>query len=171
MKTVKTTVVVLMALLALSLTSCKTDDDGGAPGDATAGTVTARVDGDAYESDVMGTQGQFSDSQGMSILTVTSNEFSTSKNITLVLVGFDGEGTYMIGGGANIFATAQYFEANASNPTESQIWSAPFDDTVQGEINVSSFSDTQVEGTFEFTAKNEDGSTVTVTDGSFNVSI
>ncbi len=43
MKTFKKSILVLMAVMAISLTSCKKDDDGGGGGGAASGTVEAKV--------------------------------------------------------------------------------------------------------------------------------
>ncbi|MFT5892497.1 MAG: hypothetical protein ACI9Y7_002607 [Dokdonia sp.] len=170
MKTIKKMMMAFIAISMVAVVSCKSDDDGGDGGAANSGTVSANVDGVSYESDALGTSIQVINAAGIETLTITSNEFSSSKNITIVVNGLDGEGTYEIGGGANISIVATYIEANASNPADTQIWGAPFSDTVAGEFNVSSFSDTTIQGTFSFTATNtQDNSVVEVTNGSFNL--
>ncbi|MFC4633919.1 DUF6252 family protein [Dokdonia ponticola] len=50
-----------------------------------------------------------------------------------------------------------------------KFWVAPFDESQQGEINITSFTDSTIEGTFNFTGRNEDQSIKTITNGSFNV--
>jgi hypothetical protein len=170
MKTIKKMMMAFIAISMVAVTSCKSDDDGGDDGAASSGTVIASVDGVGFESDALGTSVQVINAAGIETLTITSNEFSSSKNITIVVNGLEGEGTYNIGGGANVFVVANYIEANASNPADTQIWSAPSSTEVAGEFNVSSFSDTSIQGTFNFTAtNNDDGSTVEVTNGSFNL--
>lgn len=170
MKTIKKMMMAIIAISMITVISCKSDDDGGDGGTASSGTVNATIDGVGYTSDAMGTSAQLISAAGIETLTITSNEFSTSKNITIVVNGLDAEGTYQIGGEANISIVASYIEANASNPADSQIWSAPSSDAVAGEFSVSSFSDTNIQGTFRFTAtNNQDGTTVEVTEGSFNL--
>ncbi|RMB56502.1 hypothetical protein EAX61_13900 [Dokdonia sinensis] len=172
MKTLKFLMVAFIATTVLSLQSCKSDDDGGDAGSASNGTVTASVDGASYTSDAMGTSVSQVTANGMTTTLITSNEFSSSRNITLTLQGVDAEGTYIIGGGANISIVASYIEANASNPTDTQIWSAPFDENASGEVNIVTITDSKIEGTFEFTARNpDDESTVSVTNGSFNLDL
>ena len=170
MKTIKKMIIAIMAMGIVTVISCKTDDDGGDGGTASSGTVNATIDGTSYESDAMGTSAQLISAAGIETLTITSNEFATSKNITIVINGLDAEGTYQIGGEANISIVASYIEANVSNPADSQIWSAPSSDAIAGEFNVSSLSDTNIQGTFRFTAtNNQNGTTVEVTNGSFNL--
>jgi len=162
--------IALTLFISAALFACKSDDEGGSGGDAASGTVEAKVAGSNYKSDKQGTQAQRIESQGTTTILITSNEFSSGKNITLTISsGFDGIGTYQIGGGPNVFVNAQYVEGNANDPLDSQIWSAPFDESVAGEINVSAVSDSNIKGTFSFTGKNEDGSFKEVTEGSFNV--
>ena len=169
MKTFKKTILVLIAVVAVSLTSCKKDDDGGGGGDAASGTLKAKVDGSSYTSEPSLTMAVQTNSGGTSSLFITANTMN-GRNITLSINGgFEGVGTYEIGGGANIFVNATYVEVDASNPTDAQTWSAPFDDTVAGEISISEISDTSVKGTFNFKGKNSDGSFKNITEGSFNV--
>lgn len=170
MKTMKTMIMALIAISMITVQSCKSDDDGGDSGNAGSGTVTANVDGESYQSDALGTSATIVNAGGGMTLLITSNEFSSSRNITLsISSGFDGEGTYPIGGDNSVFVIGQYIEANASNPTATQIWAAPFDESQQGEINITSFTDTTIEGTFSFTGRNEDQSTRTISNGSFNL--
>ncbi len=92
------------------------------------------------------------------------------RNISMSIIGgFGGEGSYNIGGGANVFGNASYTEIDASNPTDAQTWVAPYDESVAGEINVSDLSDTNIKGTFNFRGKNADGSFKEITEGSFDV--
>lgn len=169
MKTFKKSILVLMAVMAVSLTSCNKDDDGGDGGGAAAGTVEAKVAGSNYKSDSALTSAIRTDNGGTSSVTITANTMN-GRNITLSIIGgFEGVGSYNIGGGANVFGNASYTEVNISNPTDSETWVAPFDDTVAGEINVSEVSDTKIKGTFNFRGKNADGSFKEITEGSFNV--
>lgn len=169
MKTFKKSILVLMAVMAVSLTSCKKDDDGGGSGGAASGTVKAKVAGSNYTSDATLTSANRIESNGSSSVIITANTLN-GKNITLsIMGGFQGVGSYNIGGGANVFGNASYTEVNISNPTDSETWVAPFDESVAGEINVSEVSDTKIKGTFNFRGKNEDGSFKEITEGSFNV--
>src|SRR5690554_2724524 len=98
MKTLNKTVFVLLALVAISFTSCKKDDDGGGGSSAGSGTVVDKVDGSNFKSDPIVTSAVISNAQGTSSLLVTGNTMD-GRNITLnVAAGFDGVGTYVIGG-------------------------------------------------------------------------
>lgn len=171
MKTLNKTILVLMAVIAVSLTSCKKDDDGGGGGTAASGTVSAKVGGSNYTSAVLLTSAILSNGNGTSSLIITSNDMN-GKNISLQIMGtFDGVGTYNIGGGANVSAVGSYTEIDVSNPTDAQVWSAPYDDTVSGEIKVSEITSTAVKGTFHFKGKNENGTFKDVSNGAFNVNL
>lgn len=164
----KTLLVVLMAFAA-AVSSCKSDDDGGGGGTAASGTVKAKVAGSNYSSEPSFTTATLIEANGSRTISITANTLN-GKNITIsVIGGFEGVGSYNIGGGANVFGNASYTEVDTSNPTDAQIWSAPYDDTVAGEINVSEVTDTNIKGTFNFRGKNEDGSLKEITEGSFNV--
>ncbi len=169
MKIFKKSILVLMAVMAVSLTSCKKDDDGGDGGNAGSGTVKAKVAGSNYSSDAALTSATRTDSNGTSSVTITANTLN-GKNITLSIIGgFDGVGSYNIGGGANVFGNASYTEIDVSDPMNAEIWVAPFDESVAGKISVSEVSSTKIKGTFNFKGKNDDGSFKEITEGSFNV--
>ena len=161
--------VFLVLLLSLAVVACnKSDDDGSDGGDAAEGTVTAKVDGANFTSMSIATTAVQTSAGGTSTLRVQGSD-ADGKGIILTIIGFDGTGSYNVGGGADIFTNAVYVEANVSNPADSQSWMAPFDDTVAGEINVSEINETNVIGTFSFTGKNgNDDSTKAITEGSFN---
>lgn len=171
MKTLNKTILVLMAIVALSLTSCSSDDDGGGGGSAASGTVSAKVDGANYSSDAALTSARHSGSGATGSLVITANTMN-GRNITMsIMPGFNGVGTYPIGGGANVTAIASYIEMDAANPMDAQIWSGPFDESVAGEIKISEITTTNVKGTFHFRGKNDNGSFKEITDGSFDVNI
>lgn len=163
---------IAMVMLSASLfnLSCKSDDDGGGGGDAPSGVITAKVDGTSVSTIEMTTTA----SQANGNLVVTGNDGGQTPNkaFMLTITGFDGPGTYPIGGGANVFTIASYVETNASDPQNPVVntWSAPYDESQSGEIKVSEVTDTYVKGTFSFKCKNqEDGSVKNITEGSFNV--
>ena len=100
---------------------------------------------------------------------LTANTMN-GRNITLsIMGGFEGVGTYDIGGGANVFGNASYTEVDVANPSDSETWVAPFDSTIAGKISVSEVSDTSIKGTFNFKGKNADGTFKEITEGSFDV--
>lgn len=163
--------VAMLAISTLSL-SCKSDDDGGGGGSAAEGTLTAKVDGTTMTSVEMATFATISNGN----LQVQGNTGGTSSQaIVLTIVGYDGTGTYPIGGGANFFNSASYVETEVdiNNPTNPVVvtWAAPYDDTQVGEINISEQTDTTIKGTFSFNAKNGDGNIKNITEGSFNVAL
>lgn len=169
MRTFKKTILVLMAVVAISLTSCSKDDDGGDGGSAASGTIVAKVSGSDYKSEPMITSATRADGNGVSTLVITGNTMD-GKNISLSINGgFEGVGTYNIGGGANVFGNASYTEIDVANPTDAQMWVAPYDTSVAGEIKVSEVTSTNVKGTFHFKGKNADGSFKDITEGSFDV--
>ncbi|QAA82827.1 hypothetical protein EI546_14365 [Aequorivita sp. H23M31] len=171
MKTFKKSILILMAVVAVSLTSCKKDDDGGGGGSTASGTVSAKVNGSGYTSDVLLTSAILTNSNGTSSLLISANTMN-GKNITLSIMSFfDGVGTYNIGGGANVFTSASYTEVDIANPTNQKTWVAPYDETVAGEIKVSEITDTFVKGTFYFNAKSDIDGTREITEGSFNVNL
>lgn len=155
--------------LSLVVFACSKDDDGGNGGSAAEGTVTAKIDGNSFTSMEMTTSAQDVNSGGVKVLRIQGSN-TDGETIALMVSGFDGPGTYDIGGGSNIFSNASYVIPNISNPTNSKTYVAPFDDTVAGEVKISEKTDTKVKGTFHFTAEDQESDVQKeVTDGSFNV--
>lgn len=162
----------VVAVTMVSITSCSKDDDGGAQGPAAEGTITAKVNGTSVTTLEMVT---FANVESGTLTMQGNTGGTSSKAFVFTIFGYDGEGTYELGGGANVFNVASYqeTEVDLANPTapEIQIWSAPFDDTVAGEINISEETETHVIGTFSFQGKdvNGDQSMRNITEGSFNI--
>lgn len=171
MRTLKNFMLLLMTVSLVSLTSCKSDDDGGGAGAAGAGTLVATVDGVAYQSVDIASSATIANS-GQNLIIIAAN--SDGNSFAITIAGYDGPGTYPLGGGANIFNVASYQETmvDLNNPQNSttEIWQAPYDDTQVGEINISDDTDNVI-GTFEFSAKNVGGdqSIKDITNGSFNL--
>lgn len=162
----------MIITIGLITFSCKSDDDGGGGGSAAEGTITAKVNGSNFGSESMMTSGQFINAGGTSTLSIIGTNME-GKAISFTAVGVSETGTYQIGGGANISIAASYTETSISNPMNSQVWQAPFDETVAGEISFSELSSTKAVGTFSFQCKNVngDGSIKNITEGSFNVNL
>ena len=170
MKTFKN--VLLMFMIGLAVTACKKDDDGGDGGGAASGTISANVSGVGdFSSTTQLTSGTSQTANGVAVLQLTGSD-NNGRNITIVINGYDGTGSYDIGGSNSVFVIATYIEANASDPQNSQIWTAPYDTSVAGEINISEASTTNVKGTFNFEGKNNnDQSLKNITNGSFDINL
>lgn len=169
MKNIMYTMLIALALI-FTTASCSKDDDGGDGGDAASGIVKAKVDGTLVSSTTQLTTAIIITGGGNTTASIQGTNMD-GKGFNFTINGYEGVGSYNIGGGANVFVVANYIEGNAANPAATKIWTAPFDDTVAGEINISESSDTKIKGTFEFTGKDADGTTKVITEGSFNVNI
>lgn len=168
MKTFKHVFLSLITIASLSLTGCSSDDDGGSGGDAGKGTIKAKVDGVQFTSLEITSIANKVTAGGVTTLTLQGN--TSSQAITMIVIGYEGEGTYQISD-SNVFISATYVEPNISDPLNSPTWSAPYQDSgIIGEINVSEETSDNIVGTFNFTAKSSaDGSTKVITDGSFDL--
>ncbi len=164
-------------VLAFGLTSlataCKKDKEpelpAGGGGGGTSGNLKAMVDNVSFSSNPTYTQATRVAVGPSETITVQGSD-DAGTAIILVMNGVDGEGTYAIGGGANISISASYVEANAANPSASQTWQAPFDPTEVGEVTISTLTSARIEGSFHFRARNNsDDSEVEVKEGSFNL--
>ncbi|MBR9914670.1 MAG: hypothetical protein GYB32_07565 [Algicola sp.] len=174
MRKFKQLLVIVMTLSVMSITSCSSDDDGGGPGNAPSGVLVAKVDGASYQSMEISSSATIANN-GNNLIIIATN--SDGKAFSFTIWGYEGVGTYTIGGDINIANVASYTETDVdlNNPQNSttEIWQAPFDDTVAGELNVSEETETNLKGTFSFTCKNVNGdqSIKNITDGSFDLGI
>ncbi|MEZ4852787.1 DUF6252 family protein [Flavobacterium sp.] len=165
----------LLAIFILSVTmfACSNDDDGGNDGTAAAGTVTAKVDGTTVTSTSELTVATLISYGSSNVLSIQGTNME-GKGYRITINDVDGEGTFQLGGNSVNTNIASYVEGNATDPLNSQMWTAPYDDDSinRGEVAISSFSETNVKGTFSFSCKNpNDDSVKTITEGSFNVTI
>ncbi|SDE35363.1 DUF6252 family protein [Ulvibacter litoralis] len=163
---------ILITFLSCSLlmaTSCKKDDDGGGTA-ASSGEFTAKVNGNNYESFPEATAAQLSGAGEFQAMAVSGGTMD-SENIQFIITGFDGVGTYSL----NFVNIGTYsYLPDPSNPDPNTVVVFTTVGNAQGnngEVNISTFDDTTVSGTFSFTGYNLDniGDTVSVTNGAFNV--
>jgi len=170
----KTSLILLSLVFGLTTMSCS-DDDGDNPGGntAAAGTVKADVDVYNFESSPMASSLSVADGGGGSTtMFITATDLG-GRNLTLQIVGYNGEGNYDIGGVNSILVTATWIVVDVNNPTGTpETWISPYDgDAVRGFIDVNSDSGDNMQGTFEFSASDGTGGsgTINVTNGSFNL--
>ena len=170
MKTLKFSLLYLIfGLIAFNLSSCNKDDDGGDGGTAAPGTVKAKIDGSSFESSQLASQATLVDLGSTYTINIIGTDLS-GNNLSLILNGVVGPGTYVIGGDNMVSISGSYTEINTST-FQSSTWQAPYEGGVEvGEINISEFSEENVKGTFSFTAKNsDDDSFKSITKGAFNM--
>ncbi|WP_048331089.1 DUF6252 family protein [Bizionia psychrotolerans] len=170
MRTLKQFTVFMMIASCISITACKSDDDGGDPAASggASGVITAKVDGSSFQSlEITSTATQIT--AGPST-TVTLQGNSSTQAFNMIINAFDGVGTYEITD-SNVFIVASYIEPNVSNPANSQTWSAPYQNSgVIGEIKVSENTNDRIKGTFFFQCKNaNDDSVKNITEGTFDL--
>lgn len=172
MRTLKQFMLFVMVSTMMSLTSCSSDDDGGDPGDAAAasGTISAKIDGNSFTSLEITSFANKVTAGGQTTLVIQGN--TQSQAFSFTINGYDGVGTYEFSD-ANVFRVASYIEPDASNPANSETWSAPYQNSgVAGELSISEETDSRIKGTFFFTGKNSnDDSIKSITDGSFNLTL
>ncbi len=166
MKIFNKTILVLMAVAAISLTSCKKDDDGGGGGQAGAGTIAAKINGSSFSSMELASRATLA--SGTLIL---QGSDASGKGIFITMNNYDGVGTYEFSD-SNVFLVGTYIETDINNPQNSQTWTAPYESSgIVGEIKISEKTDINIKGTFNFTGKNVNGdqSLRNITDGSFDL--
>ena len=164
---------IFCSLILTTTTSCSSDDDGGSGGGdpAANGVLKATIDGAGFESTPITSSLTIIETQSGKSFFITATDLQ-GRNITLqIALGYEGEGNYEIGGENLAFVNASWIVVDISNPLNSETYVAPYDDTsVRGEMQISSDDGSNVQGTFNFTAKLQSGSSVVnVTNGSFNL--
>lgn len=173
MKTLKKISILFLAtVLSTSVISCSGDDGGDpVPSPALEGQITASIGGNNFTSITQGTTAVKVAVGGAYNITIQGTDLG-GRNLQLILNGVDGEtGTYEISDNAGITAIGNYTEVNTTTFT-SQTWVAPYENSgVAGSITITEISDTNIKGTFNFTARNQENTqdSKAVTGGSFNV--
>ncbi|GEM_PF-1400355 len=163
----------LIGLIGMSVlfNSCRDDDDAGDGGDASGGTIKAKVSGSEFKAD-----GQLATatyvSQGK-MLTIYGTDMN-GRAVQIIINNYDSStGTWKIPNGTgSIGVVASYIEANTSG---AQTWVAPYEGSGEiGEVKISEFSASgSVKGTFSFKARkqNDNTSFKEVNEGSFNLTV
>ncbi|WP_271393690.1 hypothetical protein [Aequorivita sinensis] len=169
MKTFNKIFLFLMSVLAISLTSCSKDDDGGQDPTGGTGTFKAKVDGDSFNSLNGTVVGEITQS-GPTKSFVISAGTSDSENLQMVITTFDGVGTYDLNF-INIGTYSYLPDPSNPDPNTVVIYTTGNGQSTNGEIKVSSFENNIAKGTFSFTAYNLDNlsQSVSVTEGEFNI--
>lgn len=157
-----------MSFSLITLSSCSSDDDGGGGGQAAEGTVTAKIDGSTFTSMEIASTANFV--AAGNVMSIQGSD-ADGRAIIILINGYEGEGTYEIGGDNSIFVSASYTEIDINTLT-SESWAAPYSGgEVVGSISISEETEDNLKGTFEFSARNDNTDTIIdITDGSFNVS-
>lgn len=170
MKTINQFSKILLMTLVLTFAACSSDDGGG-PVNAGEGTITASVDGQTVTSDALLTQATVATGQ-FSLLAIQGTNMN-GDGFTLNVTGYDGVGSYEVGGDNSIFAVCTYIDSDLSNPTDPNLWTGPYEGGASvGQIVVTEVTDTHIKGTFNFKGQNPDDDSIKdITNGSFNVKI
>jgi len=170
MKTFKRIGLAALTALALVVTSCSSDDgaSGGPSGSALDTYVNATVAGAAFETfSIQGVSlgtasknGTFVTVSGIAKSSATATD---SRVITIALMNVTGTGTITFNANTNN-GVLSYFDS-ATNKS----WASGNCDAGTATVNVTTFNDTKIEGTFTFTGADSDNcsSTKVVTNGSF----
>ncbi|WP_157418065.1 hypothetical protein [Aequorivita capsosiphonis] len=169
MKIFNKTILVLMAVVAMSFTSCSKDDDGGSDPDGGTGTFSAKVNGDSFISLDGTVTGQITQAGPTKVFAISAGTMQ-SENLQMVVTTFDGVGTYDL----NFTNVGTYsYLPDPSNPDPSTvvIFSTGNGQASNGQLKVSSFEGNIAKGTFSFSAYNLENpsQSTSVTDGEFNI--
>lgn len=172
MKTITKLSYALFLSLSFALFSCSGDDDNGSTNNNNNNNnnnsseyVKAKVDGQNFSSSTT-IDAVAASNPTANVLTVQGSD-NSGKYIHIMLMSYNGEGTYDVSNQLNGNITYGTISPIAS-------YSSAAGGGATGEVVITSVSATKVEGTFTFTGrKMEEGSTetVTVTQGEFKANI
>ena len=154
---------VLASLVALGACSKKNDDP--APTPATTSGVTWTADNTNYSATVTNVAVQGTD------MVVTGIAPSSSGNNTVSLLVPAATGTYSIAGATSNVNYSMSYNVNSSSTNATVYVASNLRDNGAGTVTVTTYSATEVAGTFSFTGDNASGGTdtKTVTNGKFSI--
>lgn len=159
---------IIALLVVFSFSSCSSDDDD-ATGSVGEGTMTAKIDGASFSNSNSAGQATIASlPAGDNLIIQASN--SDGESINLIINVYTGTGTYEINSSGTNPNTALYTETDIANPTNTQVWQAPYLNSPIGTVKITEETATAVKGEFSFKAKNPtDSSVKDITEGFFNL--
>ncbi len=178
MKTIKKTILIAFAGMALVFTSCNKDDDGGDDGSTSGGGefFTAKVDGNSFaaSTDIATLIGATKTTNNGVTLVTAQGSTNDGDFINFSIFSYNGTGTYTTGDNLTNPNMIQYGEVKGQT---AQVWgsnlaSSAVGGLIAGKITITVDADGVLEGTFSFEGYNADNmSTKNITEGSFKVTI
>lgn len=153
----------LTLLLIPSLIGCDSgsDDDDGGNNPSNAGTLTATADGSSFQSELVTATFQSGVFNVAAITNADGSDGATQRQIILTVPNA-ATGTFDVSPFMGIIVT--YADADLTNPANAYTG-------ISGQIVIDELSDSGAAGSFSFTATNNDGDTVEVTNGQFDVTL
>lgn len=175
MKNLKKTIVMLLAVVAISFTTaCSSDDDGNGGGSNGSGEyVRAKIDGTSWSASTSfdTTGGTLSTNGGITILAVQGSD-EDGKAINFSIINYDGPGTYTTGDSMTNTNLIQYVTISPVAGWASNVATSVVGGLTPGSITVSSDDNGVVEGTFSFDGYNaDDMTTKAFTEGEFRANL
>lgn len=171
MKTLKQIGMAAFTVLALSLTACSGEDNGGGGGSSLDTYINASVDGTAFKT--LSVQGHSlgtamrTGSAGGEIISVTCSSASSMtstdiKTINITLIGITEKGTYTIGPDSE--SVLAYVDSSLNTS-----WDTGECSGATGSVTITTLTDKKIEGTFNFTGKDDTNcsSQKVITNGKF----
>lgn len=158
-------VFILMLSIGLVLSSCSKDDDddgdnGGNNPTPTQGTMTLKIDGADWNASLAVVA-----THSGGVFSVTGSDAS-SKQCGITANGVNGTGSYELGGSLTNPNMGRWTIGTGQADTYTTLLGQG-----SGTLNINVLTETKTEGTFEFTAKNGAGETVTISSGTFSTDI
>ena len=175
MKNLKKTIVVFLAMVAISFTTaCSSDDDGNGGGSNGSGEyMRAKIDGASWSASTSfdTTGGTLSTNGGITILAVQGSD-EDGKAINFSIINYNGPGTYTTGDSMTNTNIIQYVTINPVAGWASNVATSVVGGLTPGSITIASDDNGVVEGTFSFDGYNADDMTTKVfTEGEFKANM
>ena len=150
---------ILMLTIALGFASCDKDNDDD-NNNGTGGTLTLKHDGTSWSASLA-----VAAANTNGVLSVTGSD-SNANQCNITLYNIPGTGTYDLGVTMTNPNTGRWTQGLGQNDTYTTMLGQG-----SGSCTITELSGSKVAGTFQFTAKNTLGTTITITEGSFTADL
>jgi len=154
----------LCAVLVTGLLTGCADDDGGPTGPGPPpSSMSATIGGTSWSANMSAAAGRSPDTPELSL--TGQGTYGSSSASVMIIIAQPSQGAFQLGGASNYdnFARVQYLGDTAVYST--------IDSRAQGTVRVATLTDDRVSGTFSFTAYNQQGTSLEVAEGEFDLRI
>lgn len=170
MKVLKKSMLLLLMVLAVTVSSCSKSDDGPSGGGDSPGILTALINGENYRSLPEEAEAMVATSEGVTVLSLAGRD-ALGREVGVSVSQFAGVGSYNLldpDSPEGYVGLGMIIEGEGDN---TQIWMLPFEGSQIGKLIVTEYTPNQrIKGTFHFEVYNPFNESIKrVTNGSFDV--
>ncbi len=155
---------VLCAVLVTGLLTGCADDDGGPTGPGPqVSSMSATIGGVSWSADILARASRSPDTPGLSL--EGRGTYGSSFASVMIIIAQPSQGAFQMGGASN------YDNFGRVYPPGDTAGYSTFDSRSQGTVRIASLTDNRVSGTFSFTAYNQQGASLVVAEGEFDLRV